>query len=299
MIVLTIIALATLGLILGSFANALVWRLYGQEELQQAIAGLEAQKASKRRDKLLTAKRQELQALSISRGRSMCSNCRHALAAKDLVPLFSWLWLRGCCRYCRQPIADPPLMEAGLALAFVASYVFWPLDWSGYGLLAFGFWLAFLTGFAALTLYDMRWYLLPDRIVWPLVGLAGLQVLLQATVFGAGWEALVTAAWGVLTTSGVFWFLYIVSKGEWIGFGDVKLALALGALVGGPMQGLLLIFIASLLGTLASLPLLVKGGVGRGSVIPFGPFLMAAAVILVLFGQRLTDWLASYFLLPL
>lgn len=299
MIVLIIVGLAVLGLILGSFANALVWRLYGQEELRQVIAELEEKKASKARDKQLTAKRQELRSLSMSKGRSMCSNCRHPLAAKDLVPLFSWLWLRGRCRYCRQPIADPPLMEAGLALAFVASYIRWPLEWSGFGLLAFGFWLVFLTGFAVLTLYDIRWYLLPDRIVWPLVGLAGLLVLLQATLYGAGWQAVMTAVWGVLTTSGVFWFLYAISKGEWIGFGDVKLALALGALVGGPLQGLLLIFIASLLGTLASLPLLVKGGVRRGSIIPFGPFLMAATVILVLFGRRLSDWLASYFLLPL
>jgi leader peptidase (prepilin peptidase)/N-methyltransferase len=289
MIVLILVTLVVFGLIFGSFANALVWRLHGQEDLLDRLADLQAKKRSKATDKEIASLKDELETLSMSKGRSMCSKCRHPLAPKDLVPLFSWVWLRGKCRYCRQPIVDPPLLEIGLPVAFVVSFVFWPMALSGYGLLAFLLWLVFLVAFAALTLYDIRWFLLPDKIVWSMVALATLQVLLHTLVFGGGMTVLVTAFWGVVTASGIFFSLYQVSKGEWIGFGDVKLGIVLGLLVGGPAQGLMLIFIASMLGTLASLPLLVRRKVKRTSIIPFGPFLMAAAFILVLFGQRLVD----------
>lgn len=297
MIVLIIVALIGFGLILGSFANALVWRLHEQEELREKIAELEEKKASGARDKKIEKLRAELRPLSMSRGRSMCSKCHHPLAAKDLVPLLSWLYLRGKCRYCRQPIQDPPLMEAGLPVAFVVSYLLWPLQFSSYGLVAFIFWLAFLTAFAALALYDIRWFILPDRIVWPLVLLAAIQVLLHAFLFDGGVEVLVSAFWGVLIASGLFYVLHQVSKGEWIGGGDVKLGLVLGLLVGGPLPALFLIFVASTLGTLASIPMLLQRKLKRTSIIPFGPFLMLAAVIIVLFGERLTDWLANLVLI--
>jgi prepilin signal peptidase PulO-like enzyme (type II secretory pathway) len=302
MIVLVLIWLVMLGLILGSFANALVWRMHAQDEARDEIETLEAQKASKKRNADLKAKREELTKLSMRTGRSMCSSCKHPLAAKDLIPLFSYLWLRGKCRYCHQKIVDPPLMEAGLALAFVLSFIFWPLDMVGYGLVAFIFWLVFLTAFAVLTLYDLRWFLLPDRVVWPLVGLAVAQVALHVFVFGGGSEALWGALWGMAVGCGVFLVLYTVSRGEWIGFGDVKLGIVLGLLVGGLMQGMLLIFLASLFGTLASVPALIRSRGKRNKrqmIIPFGPFLIAAAVVLVLFGQMITDWLTGTLFLPI
>lgn len=293
MIVLIVVALVGFGLILGSFANALVWRLHEQEALREKIAELETKKASAARDKRIGKLRAELRPLSMSRGRSMCSSCHHPLAAIDLVPLCSWLYLRGKCRYCRQPIQDPPLMEISLPLAFVVSYLFWPLQFEGYGLVAFIFWLAFLTAFAALTLYDIRWFILPDRIVWPLVLLAVFQVLIHTFFFDGGVEVIVSAFWGILIASGIFYVLHQLSKGEWIGGGDVKLGLVLGLLVGGPLPALLLIFIASTLGTLASIPMLVQRKLKRTSIIPFGPFLMAAAAIIVLFGHTLTTRLTN------
>lgn len=289
-----IVLLAALGMIFGSFVNALVWRWHGQDELKDKLAKLQTGKHAGEQRRKMEA---ELASLSMSKGRSMCSHCHHPLAPKDLIPLFSWLWLRGKCRYCRQPIQDTPLLEAGLPLFFVGSYVAWPLELSGYGLLAFVLWLVFLVGFAALTAYDVRWYLLPDRIVWPLTGLAVLQVLAHAVLFNGGWHVLLNALWGVLICSGIFYVLHVVSKGEWIGGGDVKLGIALGLLAGGPFPGIMLIFAASLFGTLASIPLLVKRKLGRTSVIPFGPFLMLACVVVVLFGQRLTEWLNTALML--
>jgi prepilin signal peptidase PulO-like enzyme (type II secretory pathway) len=263
-----IVMLVGLGLIFGSFVNALVWRLHSQEDLKEKIEILEAKRAkvlqgkgekNKKALKALDRKahllKQQLQPLSMSKGRSMCSNCRHPLAPKDLIPLFSWLWLRGKCRYCRKPIEDTPLLEVGLPVVFVASYLFWPLNIThsngltlNYALVALLFWLVFLIAFAALTAYDIRWFLLPDKIVWPLVVAGLLQVVIHATIFDGGWHVVLTAFWGVVICSGIFYMLFTVSKGEWIGGGDVRLGIVLGLLVGGPLQGLLLIFAASVFG---------------------------------------------------
>lgn len=298
-----VLLLIGFGMILGSFVNAMVWRLHAQDEVRDKLAELaNAGKALSKARKVKAAKlNTELETLSISKGRSMCSQCSHPLAPKDLVPFFSWAWLRGKCRYCRQPIADPPLVELILPVLFVLSYVAWPESLSGYGLFAFGLWLAFLTGFVALSLYDIRWYLLPDRIVWPLVALAVVQVTVHATLFDGGWPVVMTAVWGIALASGVFLALYLIAERlgrEWIGFGDVKLGLILGLLVGGPLPAILLLYLASLLGLLLSVPGLIRRRMTRTSLIPFGPFLMVACVVVVLFGSVFTKWLDALLLMP-
>lgn len=277
---LVILVLIVLGLSFGSFVNALVWRLHEQEELR-------ARKGGK-------SKKEALEKLSILQGRSMCPSCRHELAAIDLVPVMSWIFLRGKCRYCGKPISwQYPLVEVAVTASFIISYLWWPADLQGLGLVRFCFWLAFLVGFAALAVYDLKWFLLPDKIVFPLVGLAVIELLASLIFYHVGWQVLWAAVWGVLIASGVFFALYQISGGTWIGGGDVKLGLVLGILIGGPLNSLLLLFIASLIGTLVSLPLLIVGKAGRKTLIPFGPFLIMAAVMIVLFGSHFVDWLDS------
>lgn len=270
-----IAALALLGFIFGSFVNALVWRLH------------ERAKLSDKKDKAAEKRRRDL---SIAKGRSMCPHCSHELAAKDLVPLFSWLWLRGRCRYCQALIGvQYPLVELVTALLFVVSYVTWPLVMHGAGLLQFVFWLAFMVGFVALAVYDLKWFILPDKLVFPLVALAVVQVVVVAAwlhSFSALWQPLV----GGLIIFGLFWILFQVSGGNWIGGGDVKLAIVLGLLAGTPLRAFLIIFFASLLGTLSSLPLLVKGRSGLRMHIPFGPYLLLATILVVLYGTNIVNW---------
>jgi len=276
MVVLTVIVLVVLGLILGSFANAFVWRLREQEELK---------------DKKPKDLAEKLRDLSIMRGRSMCPHCRHKLAAQDLVPVVSWVSLRGKCRYCHKPIGwQYPAVELGVALLFVLSYLWWPMALQGYGLLAFVFWLVFVVGFAILTVYDMRWFLLPDKVVWPLVVLALVQVAIHVLWYGGDGETLLTAALGVVVASGFFYLLYMGSRGKWIGGGDVKIGIVIGLLVGGPWPALLVLYVASVLGTLVSLPLLANKKVDRTSLIPFGPFLLFATVVVQLFGSSIISW---------
>jgi leader peptidase (prepilin peptidase)/N-methyltransferase len=265
----TITLLAILGLALGSFVNALTWRIHQQEK----------GKSKKDRAKY-----------SIRTGRSMCANCRHTLSVNDLIPVLSWVWLRGKCRYCKKQISwQYPLVEISTALLFVFSYIFWPGDFDIAGIINFAAWLILLTGFVALAVYDFKWMLLPNRIIFPLYGVAGFCVLFLSIAAGS-LGPMVSALWGVIIGGGLFYVLFQVSRGKWIGGGDVKLGFLLGAVVGGPANAVLMLFLASLLGVMASLPLLISGKVSRTTRVPFGPFLIAGAILVQLFGEGLFDW---------
>lgn len=275
-----IVVLVVLGLSLGSFVNALVWRLHKQEELAQ----------SKKKTGQLTK-----QQLSITTGRSMCSHCHHPLAAKDLIPVFSWLALRGKCRYCHKPIPDTPLSELLVPALFVVSYMAWPTSLTSSQpshIVHFVIWLFVLVGFVVLFLYDLRWFLLPNKIVYPLVGLSGAWAIYSVLSASAGqhWQQLLTVAGAVAVSSGIFYLLFQISNGRWIGGGDVKLGLAIGFVVGTALNGFLVLFIASLLGTFIALPGLISGKMGRATQLPFGPFLITATTIVVLYADRLTSW---------
>jgi prepilin signal peptidase PulO-like enzyme (type II secretory pathway) len=87
---------------------------------------------------------------------------------------------------------------------------------------------------------------------------------------------------------GLFYVLFQMSGGRWIGGGDVKLGFLLGLVVGGPMEAVMVLFLSSLLGVIAILPLLAAKKASRKSLIPYGPFLIIAAIVIQLFGAELT-----------
>lgn len=274
-----IVVLIAVGLCLGSFVNALVWRVHEQAQLKSAKGkGLQA----------------KLEAVSISRGRSMCPHCKHQLATGDLVPVLSWVSLRGKCRYCKKPISwQYPAVELLTAGLFVLSYVSWPHNsfvWTGGDIVTFILWLVLLTGLVALAVYDLKWYLLPDRLVLPLTIMGVVFVLVGA--IGSQHFSVLGSIIGAVAIAGLFYALFEASKEQWIGGGDVKLAPLLGLLAGGFFKAMLLLFIASVLGSLYSMVLMALGRekASRKLKIPFGPFLITACVVTVLYGQQLIDW---------
>ncbi len=297
---LLIIYLGILGLCFGSFINALVYRLHKQSEEGSVVSSQESVKKKSKKlntdNRLLTTQNR----YSILHGRSMCVHCRHQLAVKDLLPVVSWLLLAGRCRYCSNPISlQYPAVELLTAALFVLSYLSWPgFQGPSPGIteaLVFGLWLIALIGLIALAVYDIRWMLLPNRIIFPLYGLAIMYAC--ALVFQQGTTgALFDVLLGSLIGGGMFYVLFQISNGQWIGGGDVKLGFFIGALAGSAIQSVLMLFLASLLGTLWILPLLAVGKITRKTRIPFGPFLITACVIVVLFGSSITSWYASLFL---
>ena len=276
-----IAVLLVFGLCLGSFVNALIWRLHERA----------TETAKKQPDK------QYLKQLSIAHGRSMCPACKHELAARDLLPVFSWLSLGGKCRYCRRRIsAQYPLVELATVLLFVGSYIWWPTPLHGAQVVIFGFWLALSAGLIALLVYDLRWLLLPDRLIYPLAVIGTLQAIIAIWVAATPAMALLNTVLAVLVGGGIFYLLFQVSGGKWIGGGDVKLGWLLGLVVGTPARSLLFIFIASLGGSLISIPFLVNGRLKRTSSIPFGPFLIVGAIIVQLFGADILHWYEQTFI---
>ncbi len=275
-----IIFLALFGLIFGSFTNALVWRLHEQAKTSKNPKG------KSKKD------------LSMVHGRSMCPHCKHELAAKDLVPAFSWLWLKGRCRYCHKKIDDNPLVELLMPVFFVGSYIFWPSTiQSPSSIVLFIFWLIFLVGFMALAVYDLRWYILPDKIIYPLMVLAVVQVLAVALVFDGDFKVIGNAIFGFLIGGGLFYILFQVSSGRWIGGGDVKLGGLLGLVLASPSLTLLMIFTASLLGTIVAVPLMATGKANTKTHLPFGPYLIIATVLVRLFGMSVITWYKHHLLL--
>ena len=103
-------------------------------------------------------------------------------------------------------------------------------------------------------------------------------------------NTLLDALWGIGIIAGIFLVLYLLSNGKWIGGGDVKLGVLLGILVGGPLNSVLLLLLSSVSGSIYALSLVVSSKVGRKSNVPFGPFLILATVIVILFGTSITRW---------
>ena len=289
------IILIVLGLCLGSFVNALVWRMRQQElraESSEPRVKNITQKLGTNNSQLSASKN-----LSIFNGHSMCPNCGHELAPRDLVPVFIWLFLRRRCRYCGLPISwQYPLVEAATAGVFVVSYYYWPGGLVGAGQwLLFITWLATSVGLMALLISDLRYMLLPSKILYPafIIAAAGRlgYILFFSNNIAHSSELL---ALSLLVASGVFLLLFYVSSGRWIGFGDVRLGLITGILLATPAKSFLMVFLASVLGTLFVLPAVASGRTKMTSRIAYGPFLVVATGIVLLFGQSFITWYQNH-----
>lgn len=261
----TAIVLGLLGLTFGSFVNAAVWRIH------------------------------QRRARSLLNDRSECIHCHHKLAWLDLIPVVSWIALRGKCRYCGKPIEDTPLPEVGVALYFVMSYLFWPGGLAApLAVTDFVFWLVYGVLLAILFVYDLRYMLLPNKITFTLIGLALVQLLIHIVVAPSnGLNFLADAVLSVSSIAGVYLVLYVISRGRWVGFGDVKLGVFLGLVLADWRLGLLTFLLANVIGCIVIFPGLLTRRLTRTSRVPFGPFLIAAFIISMLFGQTIVGWYLS------
>jgi len=277
------ILLAIVGSIFGSFAGAQVWRLRSRQLVEDAHDGLEVDAAELGRLEALSAD-------TVRSDYSRCLNCGHRLGWLDLVPIFSWLSTRGRCRYCRTRIGIfEPLMEIGTAIAFVLSFVLWPWPLVGAGdWILLGVWLASLVVLAIMAGYDARWKLLPDiaNYVYLILGI----VFIAVRFFVNHDVNLVSALGAVAILAGVYATLYVVSRGNWIGLGDVKLGVGLALFLGEWRLAFLALFLANLIGCIIVLPGLLRKQLGGGSQIAFGPLLMAGMMISFVAGTAIIAW---------
>lgn len=252
--------------------NALVWRLR-----QQEVSKTKAQSTK----------------YSITRGRSMCVHCKHELAWYDLVPVFSWLMLGGTCRYCKKTISwQYPVVELFVAVLAMSSLLYWPFALnSGLEWLVFVVWVIGLVPLVALVIYDLRWMIMPTSLIYAFDVLAVIFVTLLA-ISTKSWDVTLSAVIGTIVIGGFFWIMYQISNGKWIGGGDVRYGFAMGAVLGW-QKALFGLALASYLGTALVLVLLILGKYRKKMRIPFGPFLITATYLSMLFGQQAIDWYKS------
>jgi prepilin signal peptidase PulO-like enzyme (type II secretory pathway) len=214
----------------------------------------------------------------------------------DLIPVFSWLWLRGKCRYCQKPISwQYPVVESITAMSFIVSYLAWPSMLSGWESINFGLWLVILTGLIALIVYDLRWMLLPNRIIFPLLAVAVIKDVILLRRSGDPLHQFIEVIGALAISGGIFYLIFQFSAGKWIGGGDVKLGLLLGLVLAQPSFALLQVFLASLLGTLAILPAWIRHRVTSTSKVPYGPFLILSTFIVILWGSHIINWYQNLF----
>lgn len=268
------IFIVLLGLCLGSFINAFVWRFHQQTEHPK--------------DKIK---------YSITRGRSICPTCKHQLKAYDLIPVVSWLLLGGKCRYCKKPISSQyPIVESLTTVLFVLSLYYWPYNLGLLGWVTFTSWLAVMVIYISLAVYDLKWRLLPDKLV--LLSTVFVLVFVVLRYFLGDYHIVdsyyfINEIFSALIIVGLFYGLFYFSRGKWIGGGDVKLGLSLGLLAGSVEKAILLLFVASLTGCVVVIPMLLYKKLRAKSQIPFGPLLIFGSFVCVLFGTQIISWYQS------
>ncbi len=266
------LAVALFGMIFGSFINAWVWRVH------EVAFSHKPKKNSQKK----------LENLSVLTGRSICPQCRHVLATKDLVPVFSWIYLRGKCRYCHNVISlQYPAVELITAILFGLSYyVMQPTNPESWALLTI--WLAQIVVLVALAVFDIRWMLLPNKILAILSGLAGIGLFAEVFTYSS-FQPLQSAMIASVLAGGLFYFVFAISRGKWMGGGDVKLAFVMGLLLGIRDVGVALM-IGFATAALVGVGLIALKRISRKSLIPFGPFLILGTIIAGLWGEKIFQW---------
>lgn len=276
--------LILVGLCLGSFAGASMWRLRAYQLIQDKIDGEHVDRIEYNRLTKLTKK-------SIMDDHSQCLHCSYELRWYDMVPLVSWLLLRGKCRRCHKPIGClEPLIELGVASFFALSFALWPVPLSNnIEIMRFMVWLIAGVVLAILFAYDKKWFILPNSVNYSVIGLGIINSLLVILSSNDKPGSLLSILFSALILSGLYLVIYLFSHGKWIGFGDIKLGLGLALLLADWRLALIALFAANLVGCIVVLPAMLVGRLKRDSHVPFGPLLIIGTLIAMLVGNHLLD----------
>lgn len=252
-----------LGLLVGSFLNVFILRLHVKQ--------------------------------NFIKGRSHCPKCHKKISWFDNIPVISFILLQGKCRHCRKNISwQYPLVELSTGILFVISfmihfpvlkagqmfvtqYQIMPADYIG-----FIRDIIFCSILVVIFIYDLRWYLILDKVVLPSIFIAfAFNILLGLNIYN-----LILAA---LIGGGFFLAQFFISRGRWIGGGDIRLGVLLGAMLGWP-NIIVALFLAYISGSVIGIILLMNGLKKWSSQIPFGTFLSIAAIITLWWGPDLLNW---------
>ena len=268
MFIFLLILIFIFGLFIGSFLNCVIWRLHQKK--------------------------------SFLMERSICPHCKHQLAWFDLIPIISFILLKGKCRYCHKPISwQYPLVELATAFLFILPFIV-----QNFVSLPFFrelivpeilYYFFFVSVSIIIFVYDLKYLIIPDKVLFPALFITFLYYLTRSLIlffYYSDQKAFLILLYHLLSAisvSGFFLFLYLISKGKWIGFGDVKLSFFLGFVLGWP-KVIPWIFLTYIIGGIIGIGLIVFKKKSLKSQIPFGPFLISASLIAFFFGNELLTY---------
>lgn len=244
------------GLIIGSFLNCVIWRLYKEE--------------------------------SFVGGKSYCPHCRHSLGFWDLFPVLSFVFLRGRCRYCQGKISiQYPLVELATAILFVLVYIYF-----GMISLELIFWLIIMAFLIVIFVFDLKYFIIPDEVIYPAIFLSIAWIVYSFLIQTIDSHEVIFRIISGLSAALFFFLIWFFSKGMAMGFGDVKLALFIGLLLGFP-NTVVGIFLGFLLGAIIGSIMVFFKKRGFGSEVPFAPFLVVGTIIAFFYGSKIVEWYLS------
>jgi leader peptidase (prepilin peptidase) / N-methyltransferase len=247
------LVLGLFGLLIGSFANVVIYRVPAGRSIVKPPSG--------------------------------CMTCGARLRSFDNIPVISWVLLRGRCRACKAPISSRyPAVEALVGLIFAGIGWRFGLSWTGVGeaLLA--------AGLVTLAFIDFDHMLLPKRVVYATLTAVAVAFV-AGSVTGSQWHRLMVAAISALVPWALFFAINFIAPRA-LGFGDVRLALLIGFGLGwlGAAYAFLAFIVASVVGSLVGVALIAMGKAGRRTQVPFGTFLAVGAVVAALAGAPVVNW---------
>jgi leader peptidase (prepilin peptidase)/N-methyltransferase len=262
------------GLIVGSFLNCVIYRLSLPNFSLKSLSGL--------------------------KNRSYCPHCKHLLSWQDLIPVFSFIFLKGKCRYCQKPISlQYPIVEISTGLIFLLIFNFQlPSVVEEIYLFAFNFlnliyyWT--ITSFLiVIFVYDLKHYIIPDQVIYPAILVSGIWYLVSGIFFNLYTLDTIYSAIGAAV---FFLAIVLISRGKWMGVGDIKLSFFMGLILSWP-NILFALFLAFFIGAAVGIGLIISNKKTLKSEIPFGPFLVTGTFLALFWGNELISWYQGLFLL--
>lgn len=224
---------------------------------------------------------------SVVRGRSHCEKCKKTLAWYDLIPLLSFLQLKGQCRYCRTPLSVYyPVIELVTGAIFVITFIFVSQESIMYQVLSIKYiwelfyYLFIVSSFIVIFFADLKYGIIPDKIIFPAILVSFLYLILNTQY------SILPHLLSAIGACLFFLALFLVTKGRGMGFGDVKFAFLMGLILGFPniIVGL---YVAFLTGAMLGCILIVwRKKRLHGTTIPFGPFLVIGTLAAIFFGEN-------------
>ena len=267
-----------LGLIIGSFLNVVICRLETEEK--------------------------------IINDRSRCPHCRRDLVWYDLIPVLSFVFLKGKCRYCGERISwQYPAVEisTGILFLFLISNIKYQissqypisniqfLDNIQYPILYLLFWLFIASALIIIFVYDLKHYIIPDKIIYPaIIVTLGFNLFNNFQFPISNFQSIFNYQFSNFLFSAIiagafFLSIVIITRGKGMGGGDIKLAFLMGLILGWPLI-IVAVFSAFILGSIIGIFLILLGKKKMKSMVPFGPFLVAGTFLSLFWGREIVEW---------